>query len=406
MQNRFLEEICFSKEFGRQMRFIAGPRQCGKTTLAKDFLLKNKSSDLYFNWDDKETRLSFLANQHFFYDLIKKKHIKNPWICFDEIHKSKNWKNFLKAHFDHYEKQINTIVTGGAKLDLFRRSGDSLAGRYFLFHLYPFSLSELNQRAVLKDSDLESLSFIESRLDAKVSLNDSKQNLLHLLEYSGFPEPCISGKKPFFRLWQKNYIEKLIYEDIRNLSNIKNLDAIFMLVKLLPDKVGNPLSINSIKEDLELNHETVKTYLKYLNLLYVTFQIKPYSRKQKYLVKKEEKLYFYDWTKIQDLSFRFENFIACELLSLIGLWNDSGSADVDLNYLRQKNKKEADFLILKEDKPWLMIEVKLSQTDIDPHLYTFSENLGGIPIIQIVLEGDSVIKKSKNSFVIPVYRFF
>lgn len=406
MKERILKEICFDKEFGRQMRFIAGPRQSGKTTLAKNFLKSNDSTLLYFNWDEKSTRVNFLTNPHFFYETIKKQRVKTPWICFDEIHKTKNWKNFLKAHFDHYEKELNTIVTGSARLDLFRRSGDSLAGRYFLFHLYPFSLFELNQRTVLKEAKLNALSFIESRLDLTTNLKSSREHLNNLLEYSGFPEPFLKMSSRFYKIWQKNYIEKLIYEDIRDISQIKNLDAISLLVNLLPDKVGNPLSINSLKEDLELNHETVKTYIKYLSLLYLTFQIKPYFKKQAYSVKKERKLYFHDWARIKPLSYRFENFVACELLSLSSLWTDSGLANVELFYLRQKNKTETDFLIVKDDKPWIMFEVKLNSTDIESHHYNFSSKLGNIPIVQVVLEDDHVIKKSSNAFIISAHRFF
>lgn len=404
MEKRLLENICFHKEFGRQMRFIAGPRQSGKTTLAKGFLKKKQCQSLYFNWDEKNTRINFMENPHFFYETIKKQKIKNPWICFDEIHKSTNWKNLLKAHFDHYEKDIHTIVTGSARLDLFRRSGDSLVGRYFLFHLYPFSLAELNKRPIMKEVNLNALSFIESRLDSNIK--DSKKKLQDLLEYSGFPEPYLKASKPFHKIWQTNYIEKLIYEDIRDISQIKNLDGVSLLVNLLPDTVGNPLSINSLKEDLELNHETVKTYIKYLNLLYLTFQLKPYSKKQRYSIKKEQKLYFHDWTRIKNPAFRFENFIACELLSLINLWTDAGLTNAELYYLRKKNKCESDFLIVKDNKPWLIIETKLASTDIESHHYRFSEALGNIPLVQIVLEGDHIIKKSNNSFVISAHRFF
>ncbi len=406
MKKRFLEEICFHKEFGRQMRFIAGPRQSGKTTLAKNFLKVNNSAFLYFNWDDKEIRKQFFTNPHFFYETIKKQKIKNPWICFDEIHKTKNWKNLLKAHFDHYEKDLHTIVTGSARLDLFRRSGDSLAGRYFLFHLYPLSLSELNQKPIIKEASMNALSFIESRFDSSTNIKASKQILDDLLVYSGFPEPLSKASNRFYTIWQRNYLEKLIYEDIRDISQIKNLDAISQLVELLPNTVGNPLSLNALREDLELNHETVKTYVKYLNLLYLTFQIKPYSKRQRYSVKKEQKLYFHDWTRVKEPGSRFENFIACELLSLTSLWKDAGLVDCELSYLRQKNKAETDFLILQDGNPWLMIEVKLSSTEIESHHYRFSEGLGNIPIIQIVQEGDNIIKKTNNSFVISAHRFF
>jgi len=405
MVNRFLEEICFSSEFGRQMRFIAGPRQSGKTTLAKTFLEKNNSSDLFFNWDDKSIRQKFLKNQHFFFEIIKKNNLKNPWICFDEIHKTKNWKNLLKAHFDEYEKKLGTIVTGSARLDMFRRSGDSLAGRYFLFRLMPLTLGELNSRLDLKESELTAMDFIESRLSRDINILSRQKTLNDLLTLSGFPEPFLNGKTKFKNLWQKNYSERIIFEDIRDISQIRDLDSAHSLLNLLPGTIGSPLSINSLREDLELNHSTVKNYLKYFNLSYLTFEVLPYSKNLRHSIKKEKKLYFYDWTRVAEEPARFENYIAAELKALTNLWTDSGYAETEIFYLRLKNKKESDFLITKNQKPWLIVEVKTGSKEIESHHYSFSKNLGNIPILQITNHKDLIIKKTDQSFVVSADRF-
>lgn len=407
MVNRFLKDICFDADFGRQMRFIAGPRQSGKTTLAKNFLLEHKSKSLYFNWDDKTIRQKFLDNQHFFYEIIQKEKIKEPWICFDEIHKTKNWKNLLKVHFDTYEDRVQTIVTGSARLDLFRKSGDSLAGRYFLFHLMPLTLSELTYELNLKESEkLNAIDFIEARLSRDFNIKSRIEALNSLLEFSGFPEPFFQGKKRFHNLWQKTYSEKIIFEDLKDLSQIKDLDSVYSLLNLLPNTIGSPLSVNALREDLDLNHATVQNYLKYFNLGYLTFEIKPYSKNLRHSIKKEKKLYFYDWTRIEDKAIRFENYIACELKALINFWNDSGYTDIDIFYLRLKNKKETDFLLVKNKQPWLLIEAKLSSTEIESHHHIFSSKFNDIPIVQLVLNQDRIIKKAKNAFVISADRFF
>jgi uncharacterized protein len=405
MVDRFLEQICFSSEFGRQMRFIAGPRQSGKTTLAKNFLDKNHSSDLFFNWDDKTVRQSFLHNQHFFFEIIKKHNIKQPWVCFDEIHKTKNWKNILKAHFDSYEQKLGTIVTGSARLDMFRRSGDSLAGRYFLFRLMPLSLNELSYKLDLKESEFTAIEFIENRLSRDINIPLRQKTLKDLLVFSGFPEPFLNGKIKFQKLWQKNYSERIIFEDIRDISQIRDLDSAHSLLNMLSGTISSPLSINSLREDLELNHSTVKNYLKYFNLSYLTFEISPYSKNLRHSIKKEKKLYFYDWTRVEEESAKFENYIAVELQTLANLWTDSGYAETEIFYLRLKNKKESDFLITKDKQPWLIIEVKLNSKDLESHHYAFSKNLGNIPILQITNLNDLIIKKSDKSFVVSADRF-
>lgn len=402
MIERFIEDIFTSKDFGKQMRFLAGPRRSGKTFIAKHFLNKKGCTEFYYNWDVKDIRRKYIEDHDFFLkDIINKK--KDTWLCFDEIHKVKKWKNILKEHFDKNENKIKTIVTGSARLDLFRKAGDSLAGRYFLFHLYPLILSEVSEKkSIVNDLNLSEEDFIKKRLEQGLN----KDEFDTLLKFGGFPEPLISGKEVFYNKWKNDYIEKLIYEDLREISQIKDLDKIAELVGVLPYKIGSLLSVNSLKEDLEVSFETIRNYLKALELIYVLFFIKPYTRKISRTIKKENKVYFFDWSRIEDTAYRFENYVACELKTLVTLWTDAGYGNADLFFVRTKDGKEADFLITKNNKPWILFEVKSSSKYIESHLFTLAKHLGNIPVVQIVLENNLIKKVNDKAFIVSADRFF
>ncbi|MBI2996056.1 MAG: ATP-binding protein [Candidatus Melainabacteria bacterium] len=403
MIERFVKNIFTSKDFSKQMRFLAGPRRSGKTFIAKHFLNTVNCENLYYNWDIKNIRQKYIKDQDFYLNDINRGK-KNIWICFDEIHKVKKWKNILKEHFDKNEdKNIKTIVTGSARLDLFRKAGDSLAGRYFLFHLYPLILSEVSKRkSIVNDLNLTAEDFIKKWLE-----RDSNQDEFEtLFKFSGFPEPLISGKETFHNKWKDDYIEKLIYEDLREISQIKDLDKIAELILTLPSKVGSLLSINSLKEDLEISFETVKNHLRALELIYVLFFIKPYTKKISRTIKKESKVYFFDWTRVNSPGVRFENYVACELKALVTLWSDAGYGKADIFFVRTKDGKESDFLIIKDNKPWILFEVKLSSQEIENHHFNLVKNLGNIPIVQIVLEKNLLKKISDRAFIVSADRFF
>ena len=385
----------------RQMSFIAGPRQIGKTTLAKELLDKHNCSEFYFNWDLTSTRASYRENSYFYSDNIGNR--KKIWLCFDEIHKLRKWKNILKEHFDKNEERIKTIITGSARLDLFRKSGDSLAGRYFLYHLLPLTLQEVsgNKKKTIEKPAL-AIDFIESRLSKKVG---TKIAIDQLLKFSGFPEPFKIASDDFHTKWKKSYVDRLIYEDLRELSQIQDLEKTALLIDLLPERIGSLLSINSLSEDLEVNFRTAKNYLKALELTYILFFIKPYTKNISRAVRKEQKVYFFDWTRVKDESAKFENYIACELISLISFWNDAGYGYYDLNFVRTKDGKETDFLIIKDKKPWILIETKLSLKEISSHHVTQAKHLGNIPIIQLINEKDVVKRLGKDLFIISADRF-
>lgn len=405
---RIATSIFTDEDYGRQMRFLAGPRQCGKTFLIKNFLEAKDCKKLYYNWDSKEVKARYRNNVNFFLeDIYKYKASEYPWLCFDEIHKTYKWKNILKASFDEHESKMRFIISGSARLDLFRRSGDSLAGRYLLFHLYPLNFSEFIGKALLPKACESSLSFIQELLSSETDI-DSKNQLNTLLKFSGFPEVLINGKEKFHMQWQKSYTEKIIYEDLRDISQIKDLEKVSDLLELMPHHVGSPISINSLSKNLGINFATTKNYLQYLDLSYLTFRVKPYSKNLERTLKKEFKTYFFDWSRNLDEAKIFENYVALELLAWCNYWTDSGQAkNFELYFIRNTDdQKETDFLIVRNSKPWLLIEAKVSEENIASHHYKHAQLLGKIPFVQITLKADAVKVLDAKTYVMPAHRFF
>lgn len=408
MIERALEPIALSKEWGRQMRFIAGPRQSGKTTLAKTFLKRQGDENFYYNWDNRDVKLRYQKEELFLKeDLLARGPVRRKrWVCFDEIHKMPKWKNILKAIFDSLEKEAQFIVTGSARLDLFRRSGDSLSGRYFLFHLLPLNLFELTRtkNTALLAFEESAHTFVESRF---TSSDKSDQSAFEtLLAHGGFPEPFLKGTRNFLTLWHRNYLDRLIREDLRDLTRIGELENVARLIHLLPERIGSPLSVNSLREDLSVSHETATRYLQALRLTYFLFEVPAHSDRLNRTLTKEKKVYFHDWSFVTDEGKRFENYVAAELLSWIDAWDDAGTGTFDLRYIRTRDGKESDFLILRDKNPWLLIETKLSDGNIDSHHYSFQRRLGEIPIVQICREEAVAKMQTKNSFRISASRFF
>lgn len=398
-----IEKIIIDELWGRQMRFIAGPRQCGKTTLAKAILKRKRSDSFYYNWDKQGIREKYRKDHDFFLIDIAKHRLKLPWICFDEIHKTHKWKNILKDFFDTYESSLRALITGSARLDLFRRSGDSLAGRYMLFHLFPFRLAELNGSKNLERPAADATKFIYKKL---ASENKSSQtNMELLLKFSGFPEPLFKSSSDFHRSWQRSYLQRTIYEDIKDLSQINDLDKVANLYEELSYKIASPLSINSLTSSIEANFATVKNYLRYLELAYQIFFVPPYNKRLDKSVKKEQKIYFYDWTRVNGTPAKYENYVACELHALVNYWTDAGYCDAQLFFIRNKNGNETDFLITIDKEPWLLIEVKSSSDQIASHHYNHIKQLGKIPFVQLNLESEKTLKPHPGVFIMPAHQF-
>ena len=394
MIKRHLEDICFDPSLGRQMRFISGPRQAGKTTLARHFLSLNHSERLYYNWDRREIRNAFRSDPSFFESAMREVRSQGrlPWVCFDEIHKMPKWKNILKGSFDEFEEACRFIITGSARLEWFRRSGDSLVGRYFLFRLNPLSLSEVAGNTLLEPRPEEPAhGFIERKLDR----SHTEQDLMEqILQYGGFPEPFIKASAAFYRRWQRDFEDDLTREDIRDLTRILAVEHIATLMHILPDRVGAPLSLNALREDVETSYTAVRNAIRAMELTHAVFLLSPYSRKIARSVKKERKLYFSDWGRCREPARRFENYIAAELKTMIELWHDKGIGDFALMYIRTRDGKETDFLITREGKPWCLFEAKLQDEAIARHHFDQAQALGGVPVVQVVHQG-GIYKKQK-----------
>ena len=406
MIKRHLENICFDPSVGRQMRFISGPRQAGKTTLTRHFLSLNHSERLYYNWDLREIRNAYRSDPSFFESTMReiKSQGRLPWVCFDEIHKMPQWKNILKGSYDAFEEDCRFIVTGSARLEWFRRSGDSLVGRYFLFHLNPLSLSEVAGNALLEPGIEEpARDFIERKLDR----GRPEQDLMEqILQYGGFPEPFIKASAEFYRRWQRDIEDYLTREDIRDLTRILAVEHVATLMHILPSRVGSPLSLNALKEDVETSYTAIRNAIRAMELTQAIFLISPYSRKVARSVKKERKLYFYDWGRCREPAPRFENFIAAELKTMIELWHDKGIGDFCLMYIRTRDGKETDFLITRDRKPWCLFEAKLQDVAIARHHLDQAQALGGIPVVQVVLQGGIYKKQPPNAYRCSASRLF
>jgi len=401
---RHIGEIAFSKDFGRQMRFIIGPRQTGKTTAARGFLEDQKCLELYYNWDQRKVRDRYIADSHFF---VREIYNVEPsegkrWLCMDEIHKYPKWKNVLKDFFDSFGQENGFIITGSARLDMIRKSGDSLAGRYFTFHLNPVTLRELTGKT-FQEPPANADEWIKGKLDHLIY---EKTELSSLLQFSGFPEPLLANSVRFHNKWRRDYLDRLIREDLRDLTRIQELENIATIMHLLPERISSPLSINALAKDIKCSFASVSNYLKAMELGYLIFRISPYSKRISRSLTKEKKAYFYDWTRLNDPAKQFENYVAVEIKTLLELWTDAGIASFEMNFLRNRDGKETDFLILRDQEPWMMLEAKLSSTTIDYHHRKNRKLLGSVPFVQVVRQDNIAEKREDGLYQISASRLF
>jgi len=389
------------------MIFLSGPRQVGKTTFAQMMLKRRNSENLYFNWDDPYVVREYRENPHFLNKYLASCKAKMPLAVFDEIHKIKNWKNILKGMYDIYKNDCQFFITGSARLEYFTKSGDSLVGRYFHYRMFPLGLSETdgNLRNIINDDSLflkgngkKLLRFISKKIKRK------DKNFKNWLAFGGFPEPFIKSSERFMIKWQRNYLTLLTREDINDLTRINNIRGLEQLVLMLPGKIGSPLSINSIREDLDVNYRTVSSWLESLKKIYLVFSIMPWTRKINRALKKEQKYYFYNWAIVKNESIRFENAVAVAILRLINRWNEYGLGDFELRYIRDRNKKEVDFLIVKNNNPLFLVECKLHDLKISPTGVRFS-NLLGVPYIQLVKDMDVMESYKEDRYLISAASF-
>lgn len=371
------------KDIPRKMVFIAGPRQVGKTTLA-DQVAEKFPHHLYLSWDDPQDRRRILKAEW---------PVEPSVIVLDELHKYLRWKSWIKGQYDKYKHLHHFIVTGSARLDVYRKGGDSLQGRYHHYRLHPFSVAELSGESPAIP------------VGQAIALRDASSKMVKdLMQFGGFPEPILDQSERVLRRWQKERMDRLLREDVRDLENVRDLSMLQILADMLPERVGSLLSLNSLREDLEVSFRAVSHWVDIFEKLYYVFRLYPFSSKRIRAIKKQPKLYMWDWAQVQDMDARFENLIASHLLKLCHFLEDTEGHRVELSYLRDADKRETDFLVTIEGKPWFAVEAKVGNGAVSQELLYFRDRLK-IPHVYQVVQDAKESRVVDDVSIVPAHRF-
>ncbi len=337
------------KDLSKKMVLLAGPRQAGKTTLAK-VIAEQFSSSVYLNYDRAEDQ-KIILNESW--------RPNTELIILDEIHKMPQWKNYLKGIFDTKQTGQKILVTGSARLEIFNQMGDSLAGRFFLHRLMPLSPAECEKVEVPYSVD-------------------------KFIERGPFPEPFLASSLIDANRWRLQYVDSLILTDVLDFENIHNLKAIQLLFELLRSRVGSPISYTSLAEDIATSPNTVKKYIQILEALYIIFRVTPFSKNIARSLLKEPKIYFFDTGLVKgNEGIKFENLVASCLLKHVFAKIDYLAENYSLQYLHTKERQEVDFVLVKDDQIEQMIEVKNSTDGIGNSLNYFL-NKYKLPAVQVI----------------------
>ncbi len=357
-----------SQALQSRMAFVGGPRQVGKTTLSLQFLTPDSvKNPAYINWDDIQDQKRILRNQ---IPLAK-------LLVFDEIHKYKKWRSFVKGLYDKNHEDTRFIVTGSARLDYFRKGGDSLLGRYRYFRLHPFSVSELD-----------------------LGLKDVSD----LLRFGGFPDPFLSQNIKNHKLWLNERSYRIINDDLRDLTTIKEISLLSLLIDALPARVGSLLSLKSLAEDLQVSQPSIDRWLLELENLYYCYRLSPFGSPKIRATKKMQKLYLWDWSEIENSGPRFENLVASHLLKYAHFLEDTQGDKCEIRYLRDTEGHEVDFVFIKNKKPLWAVECKTGESSLSKSV-TYFKNKLDIPEYYQVHLGKKDFGTNKHGRVLPFTTF-
>jgi len=352
------------------MVFISGPRQVGNTTLCEGF------QDIYLNWDKREQRSVILKGESAVMEFAggDRPRAKMPVVTFDELHHFKSWKMFLKGFFDSYWKRVKILVTGSARLNVYKKGGDSLMGRYFPYRMHPLSVGEL-LHPVMQEEEIRHQS------------TDLDEDLwLRLRNMGGFPEPFLKGEAFFLRKWRRLRFEQLMRDDIRKDTCIRELDQLESMALILSERSGEQLVYATLGNEVQVNEVTVRNWVSVLNSFFFGFLVKPWSTHVENSIRKTPKWYLRDWSGIADEGKRNETLVACHLLKAVEYWTDLGFGEYDLYYIRDKQKNEVDFLVSKNKRPWFLVEVKTGDVKLSPALKRFQSGAGAKHAFQVVFD--------------------
>ena len=357
----------------KKMVFVGGPRQVGKTTLAKAILSKNFPAGIYLNWDYDEDRQDILQ---------KRWSDENDLLIFDELHKFPRWKSWIKGLYDVSHEIHSFLITGSARLDVYRRGGDSLMGRYHYWRLHPFTLDE-----------------IPNGFSSKDAFN-------RLMTVGGFPEPFLDGDEREARRWRRERFDRVIREDVRDLESVRNIQLLSMFLDLLRHRVGGLVRLSNIASDIQISPKTAKSWLEILERMYLVFSVRPYTKSLPRAVLKPPKVYFFDNADVLgDEELRFENLVATSLLKRLHFLEDRDGYCYELRYIRDKEGREVDFAVLKDGHLEELIEAKYSDDSISRHLQYYAERLRPEKATQIVAKVRRPYNKGRIKVIDPISYF-
>ncbi len=340
------------EDLKKKMVFVGGPRQVGKTTLARKVLSQNYPEGRYFNWDYDEDRQDILQ---------KKWSLDNNLLVFDELHKFPRWKTWIKGIYDVSHEMHSFLVTGSARLDIYRRGGDSIMGRYHYWRLHPFTLDEIPNGISPKDA------------------------FDRLMTVGGFPEPFLEKDERTARRWRRERFDRVLREDIRDLESIRNIQLLGMFLDALRHRVGGKVVLSNMAGDLQISPKTAKSWLEVLERMYLVFAVLPFTKSLSRAVLKPPKVYFFDNADVLgDEGARFENLVATSLLKRLNYLEDRDGYRYELRYIRDKEGREVDFAIIKEGDLEELIEVKYSDESISKSLLYYTRRLNPKRATQLV----------------------
>ena len=356
----------------RQMVFVSGPRQVGKTTMCEAV------ASTYLSWDDEDVRRAIQSGQR----VVADKYALNvaaeseKILVYDEIHKYSKWKQFLKGFYDLYGKDLRIVATGSAKMDVYKKGGDSMMGRYFPYRMHPLSVAELLDVSIPDERIVRSPKMLPD------------DEWTALVRFGGFPDPFVNRDIRFSRRWNSLRFEQLLKTDMRDLTRISELDQLSALAEILSNRSGEQLVYKNIGCDLGVDEKTAKKWVKTLKYLYLGFEVRPWFRNIENSIRKMPKWYLRDWANIQDEGKRAETFIACHLLKAVEGWTDLGYGEFSIGYLRDKSRREVDFVVTRDGIPWFLVEVKKSDTSLSEALGFFQKRTGAAHAFQVVMDAE------------------
>jgi predicted AAA+ superfamily ATPase len=363
-----------SKE--KRMVFMSGARRVGKTTLG-EMIGQGFANRVYLNWEIPEHRTRLIRSPAFFEELERQDE-SAPLVMLDEINRNRGWRRYLKGAYDRFQNRYQFLIAGSSRLDFPQRRGDSLAGRYYLLHLWPFTQAELG-RANLKPEV-----FFDNPLQVSMERHSELGALWQTLsEHSGFPEPFLAGRKTSYRRWSAAYGEQLIREDIRDLTGVKGIAELETLCHLLPAQVGRLLSVPGLAQGLQVAYNTIRSWLTTLQRFFVIVSLSPWSRGMPRAIREGQKIYVWDAPRVRDAAARFENMVALELCRAVSGWNEMGYGRFSLNFIRTKDQQEVDFILSDDGRPVLLVDARAQEHQPSAALMKFQAALK-VPAVQLV----------------------